>query len=352
MGLLSPLFDQEKPSAFTSIAGITNGTFAQYTDGSQHIYTQILKIFDLYCLDYYLFAGSMVGYVRNGEMPCWMDDLDVIIFEDQISLFEGKVVPHLLGAGFNTFFPENLKGSGYHILSLQSGKSRNIEIEFSKGVGVKVPWAQIDVFYAKIDDSGFVRNPKGWGLYHAKDIPVTWVKPGTFVDILGRRIKVFSEYEMDILKEYGDVLNNLVVSTHDKTFLRIDNVPWSDVEAEIREIRSTTSQLPSSITREQVSNYVPNSDKTFLPKSDDTFESILNGILEIQASTVVLSFPMHLFWVMDIKRILPKISVRASIADESVISRATHLRAFYDLIVGENQQISEKIDAQLKYLEI
>ena len=99
VNLATPLFDCSLPSIRTSIAGISNAKYEQLTDGSKEIYKQVLRIFERHKLEYFLFAGAIVGYVRNGRMPPWNDDLDVIIFEDQIKLFETVVLPLLRDCG-------------------------------------------------------------------------------------------------------------------------------------------------------------------------------------------------------------------------------------------------------------
>lgn len=69
VNLATPLFDCSLPSIRTSIAGISNAKYEQLTDGSKEIYKQVLRIFERHKLEYFLFAGAIVGYVRNGRMP-------------------------------------------------------------------------------------------------------------------------------------------------------------------------------------------------------------------------------------------------------------------------------------------
>jgi hypothetical protein len=348
---LTPLFDSSKPSIYTSIAGITNAVFPQYTDASRHIYDQLLKIFNKFDLEYYLFAGSIVGYVRNKEMPKWMDDLDIIVFDDQKPLFEQKIVPYLRECGFNTFVPRKWEKGGYHILSLQIGNTRNLTIPFSRDLSVAVPWAQVDVFFTSVDENRFIRNLSGWGLYHHKDIPVEWVKPGIMIDIEGLTVRVFSEYEKDIKKEYGDVFNNVVVASHGKKIFKLNSVSWGEVEKEFEDICSREVQeLPLLIQSKHVRSYSPDTKSQYTTTPDDSFESILHSVLKTQASSVLLSQPNHLFWAMDLKRILPSLCVEGLVRDERFVSRATHLRYFYDSIKGETRVIRDLIESQVRNL--
>lgn len=353
MNNLNSLFDPQKGSYFTSIAGITNAFYSQYTKGSECIYRQILKIFNHYSLKYFLFAGSIVGYVRNKEMPPWMDDLDIIIFEDQIELFENKIVPHLIKAGFNAFVPERFKGGGYHVLALQSGAIREITIPFSADIQVQVPWAQVDVFYSKVDQNGFVRNTKDWGLYHLKDIPVNWVQPPRCIGISGFSVPAFNELEKDVFKEYGDVCNNLVVATHDVTFLKIDNISWGVVDSEFKEILANrVDYYTPSVKQKEIAAYAPVPHVFYTTISMDNFESILKNIIEINASAVVISHPRQYFWVMDLKRVLPNLLVHVSVSGPENISVINQLREYCDLIYSENRFISDIIESQISFLDL
>lgn len=353
MNPLSAAFDVSKPSLFTSIAGVTNAVFSQYTEGSRHVYDQLLKIFDSFDLEHYLFAGSLVGYLRNGKMPPWVDDLDVILFEDQIALFEEKVVPHLRECGFHVFKPEKFQTGGYHILSMMTGSSRELSIPFTDEISVQVPWAQVDVFFTNVDSDGFIRNSSGWGLYHQKDIPVDWVKPGKVVRLEDWSVRVFSEYEKDIYKEYGDVLNNLVISTHDRTFLRIDGIPYGRVAEEFDSLYvECAGRLPPLIKPADVISYSPVEQVKYIPKQDESFESILKGVLSCRASSVELSQPNHLFWAMDMKRILPSLNVEGVVAEERFASRATHMRAYFDKISGASPNVHDVVERQIRKLSM
>lgn len=96
-----------------------------------------------------------------GKCHPWMDDIDVMIFEDEIEKFETVVLEALKGCGFHFFAPRLWPNGGYHILALQKSRNRDDSIAFIPTVQVKVPWAQVDVFYSKVDEDGFIRNCDG-----------------------------------------------------------------------------------------------------------------------------------------------------------------------------------------------
>ena len=49
---------------------------------STRSFTQIFKIFDSLGLKYYVFAGALVGFVRDGMLPPWLDDMDIMVFKE------------------------------------------------------------------------------------------------------------------------------------------------------------------------------------------------------------------------------------------------------------------------------
>jgi hypothetical protein len=352
MSYIEPLFDASIPAHYTSIAGVTNAKFPQYTEAAKHIYSQIFAVFDHFGLEYFLFAGSMVGYVRNKQMPRWMDDLDLVIFEDQIPLFENTIIPHLKSAGFTCFPPHGYEQGGYHILGLQLSEYRESSIDYADDIKVRVPWAQIDVFYTVVDHDGYIRNREGWGLYHQKDVPVSWVKPGKKITIDGWRLNAFRKYREDIEREYGDVINNVVVADHIKTILQLDGVHWSAVEKEFEQfLSSTVVQLPPSVTSEGLKDYTPIGE-CYKVEANQSFDCILKSIIKTHAPEVRLTNPDHVFWVMDLKRLLPTLKITTVLENEKAASRAAHLYAYIDEVTSENTDLMQLLDGHLKYLQM
>lgn len=336
------LFDFAKPAIRTDVAGYSHVIYAQYTQVSRHIYGQLFEIFEFHKLDFYLFAGTIVGYLRNGRPPAWMDDIDIIIFEDQIDHFEQTVIPHLMSCGFNCFPPRQHKdkGAGWHILSMQQGNDRSLTIPLTDNLGVSVPWAQVDVFFTRVDQDGFIRNPAGWGLYNRKNIPVSWVRPGVRVEIESWQVQVFAEYSEDIKKEYGDVMNNVVVSTHGKVFLKAPNISWNTFESDFNRIVSeTVSEFPPGVNTESLNAFSPKQDSVFSPNHGQSFDSIISSLLRQQADQLSIFDEDHIFWVMDIKRLLPQVRVCVHLIGVKSAQRAAHLRDFIDFVTADTQEL-------------
>lgn len=347
------LFDFEKTAIRTDVAGYSHAIYAQYTQVSRHIYGQLFKIFEFHKLDFYLFAGTVVGYLRNGRPPYWMDDIDIIIFEDQIDHFEETVIPHLKSCGFNCFTPNRFEGGGWHILSMQQGNTRSLTIPLTDNLGVPVPWAQVDVFFTMVDRDGFIRNPAGWGLYDRKNIPVSWVRPGVRVEMESWQVQLFAEYSEDIKKEYGDVMNNVVVSTHDKVFLKAPNITWDVFESDFNRIVSeTASEFPPSVNTESLKAFSPKQGSVFNPNHGQSFDSIISSLLRLQADQLSIFDEDHIFWVMDIKRLLPQVRVCVHLIGVKSAQRAAHLREFIDFVTAETQELDDTYRGYIKSLSL
>ncbi|WP_439924621.1 LicD family protein [Nitrobacter sp. JJSN] len=333
VNLATPLFDSSLPAIRTSIAGISNAKYEQLTDGSKEIYKQVLRVFERNKLEYFLFAGAIVGYVRNGRMPPWNDDLDVIIFEDQIKHFETVVLPLLRDCGYVCWpVAAPYTGGGYHILGLQQDtNTRRASIELADGIRVVVPWAQIDVFYTSVDSAGLIRNLSGWGMYHTKQIPETWVRPGTFVHLDSLRARAFSNYEKDIWHEYGNVAANIVVHSHDKVALKLMGSDWEKFEFDYDALLSTMVRgMPPSLCRAQLAGFVANTDRRLDMPADANFDTIAKVICERGLGQVNLTGADQSFWVLDLKRLFPGVKLDVLLSTEKEAKRAVHLRRFID----------------------
>ena len=90
-------------------------------------------------------------------MPPWNDDLDVIIFEDQIRLFEDSTLPLLRECGYACWpVAAPYTGGGYHILALQQDATRHASIELADGSGLVAVLNQLIIVAAS--DLSFLRQ--------------------------------------------------------------------------------------------------------------------------------------------------------------------------------------------------
>lgn len=342
---LGSLFATDERGIFTYAAGYSHARFDQYTALARHVHEQMLGLLDHCGIEYFLFAGSMVGYVRNRSMPYWMDDLDIIIFDDQIQAYEEVALPLFAECGFNCFYQDHLKGGGYHMLSMQQGESRRLTIPLTDTKRVSVPWAQIDVFYTVVDANGIVRNPANWGIYHTRDIPLDWVKPGRIVDIDGLKARVFQEYEADIRKEYGDVCNHVVVRNHSTVFLNAPGIPWERFEVAFkRHLAHTSMVLPDTITPIDLAHFRPVEGRLYRTGADESLASICANVVRTSAERVHLTDGELIFWAMDLKRLFPALGIDVTAGTVLQAQRAAHLRAFIDRVDCFDEGVKSEYD--------
>lgn len=353
MSIASPLFDSRSYGMRTSIGGLSHAKFEQYTLAARHIYDLVIRTFNFFDLEYFLFAGSLIGFLRDGRFPLWMDDLDVIIFEDQISRFEAEVVPFLRACGLNCIPCADPVGGGFHILGLQLGPSREATIPLTDEIEIRIPWAQVDVFFTRVDEKGFIRNLAGWGLYHNNDIPIHWVRPGKFLDIDTLNVRVFDLYNQDIWKEYGDVLNNIIVSSHGTVYLSLSNIPWQIFYREFSLFVSETAlDIFPELNLDQLSGFSFVSGRVFTPLSTASFWSIVLSVLDDRSEWIQIFHADQILWVMDLKRILPSVKIKVEISTAKSLAYALLLSNFIDSISCSSDQIKSQYDHGISCLKL
>ena len=217
---LDGLFDLEQSGYCTQIAGYSHALHPQCSEISKYLYKKVFSLFERYGLGYFAFAGVLLGYVRNQSMPPWLDDMDVMIFEEDFEKFEAHLVPELRRCGFDCsqkiMLKRDQKLAGYQIRGLyaSSGKrAENAVLNYNETSSVEVPRLQVDVFFSRRCGE-YVQNINGWGLYHKKKILTDWVAPGQIIEVDGVRMRTFSNIVDDVFHEYGDVMNNVVIQNH------------------------------------------------------------------------------------------------------------------------------------------
>ena len=349
------LFDAESPAYFSEAAGVTNAKFIQYTNLAERVVAQILNVFDFVNLEYYVFAGSMVGYVRDRRAPRWLDDVDVVIFEDQIDRFHAVAAPMLRSAGFQVVPAHDFPDGGYQVVAMQAGSSRRDGVQLSETLSVPIPWAQVDVFFTTVDSGGYLRNLGGWGLYHRMDIPEKWVRPASTVFLHGGARPAFAEYERDILREYGDVHRNIIIASHDRDSRRMEiwGTPWIEIRGDFeRRYLGEASLLPPGVQKESVERFAPIAGSSGRDKDCDNLEAICRTVLLTRPETFRLTSKDNLFWIMDLKRIFPQVRFEAELDSVEHVPRATLVAEFLTGIYAERSNVKDAIRDSLATLAV
>jgi len=209
--IVTSLFNNDlKDKYYSDVYGFNNdvNTYRNIN----HIYAKIFFNFlDTHNLDYYVFAGTSIGYLRNKQNIPWVDDYDIMIFEDEINKFTKEVLPKLIDAGFNCIEPgefnPNFKNGGYFILSKFGSMC-----------------FQCDIFYSKVNEDGIVKNTSknGWGLYHRKNINIDLIKPKKYLTIdHDLTLPFFNNINEDIKIEYGDIFDTSIFHVKHRSQLTI-----------------------------------------------------------------------------------------------------------------------------------
>ena len=221
-----------------------NTSVPVYTDFN-HLNAKIFfKILDSLNLDYYVFAGTSVGYVRNKENIPWVDDYDIIIFEEEIPTFENIIQPKLKYYGFNcSKARSNSNNAGWHCTSMFGPTC-----------------FACDIFYTKIIN-GIIENTEGWwGRYNGKNIPVDVVKPKQYLIIDNDlTLPFFNNIEKDVEMEYGDVYNTCVIQTnHCETDVinKVFNEVYDDFNLIKQTIINNTIKLLVMMIRTMMRTYI------------------------------------------------------------------------------------------------
>ena len=330
--IAAPLFDLKRLGYKTSVAGYSHVKHVQFTDIHRLLYEKVFKLFDNLGLNYFVFAGALVGYVRNRELPPWMDDMDVMIFEEDIEDFENRIVPILKDCGLACRpVSKKFEGAGYHILGLQVG-NRDTALAFSHDQALTIPWFQIDIFYSKKVDQ-LAKNCSGWGLYHNKSVFLDWIFPGQRVSMNEIEFPTFSQIEKDVEAEYGDVNNNIIVKTHGKTYLQASDYDFNRFIQAYREILVQTSTLlPPGVNRRDLSAYTGASKKPVTVAGNLTFEQIIQSVVEADTSNLILISGNHILWCMDLKRLFPRLRIKVTLRTVRDLKNAILLADFIDQV--------------------
>jgi LicD family len=194
--------------------------------------------------EYYVFAGSAVGYVRDKKNIPWVDDYDIIVFEEHNDYFLNKIVPKLLENKFY-FYKDQFSGKGHKITYDHAGRLIFL----------------CDIFISYVNDEGFVRDSGECGMTHYTkvDVPLDMVKPAQYVDFDGMYLPFFNKVEEETIFEYGDVRTEIELHFQHIKLLTIHD-KWENVYAAfntvIKEMRDDTYNQMTVNNR----NYCPDNE--------------------------------------------------------------------------------------------
>lgn len=200
---ISDLFDVDN-MLYSPIIGVNNCKTQVYNEFLHKCYEFIFKLFDKYKLDYYVFAGSAVGYVRNKKNIPWADDYDILIFEKEKDNFEKNIIPILKIYNFTCGTPHTHRPDLYkkHV----GWQIWNSDLNLTPNVIFLC-----DVFMGIVDKEGFVRSPSNFGNFNKKNNLYKDIYPKKYVIFDGLKLPFFNNIEKNVEKDYGDVFNKTII---------------------------------------------------------------------------------------------------------------------------------------------
>ena len=325
------------------ITGLKIMTYNNLLNDYAKIYFQILDNFNL---EYYVFAGTSVGYVRNKSNIPWVDDYDIMIFESQINLFENIIVPFLKNMGFIHEIM-NKKWMGSKILS------EKIKLnEKHKGCNFLC-----DIFYSTVK-KGIIRNLKinkapelqndkkrGWGLYDKKKLPSEYVFPSKRREIDGMSLPFFNKMEKDVELQYGDIINTCKIHVDHKMKHGITiKKHYSVVYKEFKKFKKEAIKRTEKII---FINKKYEGKEQLVLDNNQKYDSILNLLQHINkndAGKIIIKDQKFLKYCHSIKYFFKKIEIIFCMMHEINKSNIMFLN-YVDLIKFSNQDLQKKYDS-------
>jgi hypothetical protein len=222
--------------------GITNLKLCEPNEVIADQATIFFRILDAFNIPYALFAGSSIGLLRSGKTLPFVDDYDIIIFNNHVPLLS-NAAPVLNKHGFKmvqSVHPQTKQktngGCNIYSSAIQRFNNNDNCGDSEEGeCGVKKSYFQCDVFFSYFDSGGFLRNNASWGLYHGKNIHMKDVLPFQRRAFDGLSLPFFKNVASEVYKCYGDV-ERCIVESHNLN-VRAVYRSWKTVHTEFERIK-------------------------------------------------------------------------------------------------------------------
>ena len=195
---------------YSSMSGLSIYNMCMFTPYLNSCAEVLFSIFEKYNIEYILFAGSSVGYLRDKRQMYWTDDFDIIVLppHDEAII---KLKDILLKNGFKCVRVK------YGIL-----------IKEIRALIDKKKRFQIDVFVSFFNKKNNLCNIARIGLYHKK-LPNHVLYPYKYIIHSGIKVKCPNDIEEETRLCYGDINKGVLYSHFAKT--RIKTGDWKTLDA-------------------------------------------------------------------------------------------------------------------------
>lgn len=343
---LLELFDTKRELLYLPSHLINNRKTNLFNKLWNDFYKRIFTILNNEKLDYYVFAGTLVGYARNKRNLPFADDYDIMIFKNEEKKMD-RILNILKKNGLNYGLPHIARPDLYPTMAGWQLVGYIGDVENPPMVGKGILF---DIFLSEVVD-GIVKNTGKFGVYHYKNIPDTLIYPSSEITIDDITLKTVNKIDEYIEKEYGNVINNVnIYSSHGTSERILINAHYSHVYKILDTYIETAKQNTlkkihfnwNDLTNKTYSKHILIKSKKF----KDAFE-ILEYINTNLVSKISFTDVSILAFSYDIKYYFPNIELYYYIIDdykEEYFSKYLHMYNYIDHIYCPNKEIFNKIN--------
>jgi glycerol-3-phosphate cytidylyltransferase len=207
----SIFFHQNKYVTYSPLYGLNIYKKNSHTEFIRDNAIVFFKLLETLNINYGLFAGNSIGYVRNKANMPWVDDYDIMVF--------GKDIDKSNDLNNNLLFRKN----GFIAKKSWFGLFIYNDIVCD----ANAPHFQCDIFFSKITNENIVVNCFGKGLYNKKKMPKDVVLPFKKLNIDGIDIFGLNDPVTEVQLCYGDISKGVLYSHNAKVNIKTEH--WSSI---------------------------------------------------------------------------------------------------------------------------
>ena len=314
--------NQNGSRGYSVLTGPFNLCVPYLSEVAVNFFLDVLDVLERHEIKFVVFAGAQVGFHRNGKLPRWSDDLDLLVFEDQINKVT-TAAKELETLGYFIKRPQPPYSAGGiqifnqpYVYHTEGEQIPPTQIKYRSDVNITLPFFQVDIFFSKFDGKNLI-NLANWGHYHNLKIPISWIYPLRKVKLIGRELNFFNCSEAFVERHYGDVHNNVVISTHEQGY---KNISIKDCDAAEfctfyeNFIETIIQEDPLYHLKKEV-KLLRNFESDKIVVSKQSLEDILIEVLKYKPRCIEFQDDSR-YWASDISLINHKIKIRMDLTNQ------------------------------------
>jgi len=326
---------------YSPMSGVYPSKVNLHTPFIKDIAKVFFKILDDAKLEYYLFAGSAIGLVRNMKSIPWVDDYDIIVFDKDIKILE-KALDIIKK---NLFFVKPVEKNKKLIGFIVSSPRYNLYTH-------NTSFFQIDIFLTKIENNKnekIIRNIMNWGLYDSKNINLNIVSPPNYQEFDDIILPFFNQYKKDIEIEYGDVFNSCSIHlAHGREKIHIKR-NWIDCYNDFNKIEENSIENTKKLfyVNDKIIEHVDTINDVDL--LGESYITLMKRINSLQSSTKYIHIynSNNIKYVYDIKYFFPNTKIYFYISNPIICNDMRFFLEKIDYLVLNSKKLYPQIEELL-----